>query len=398
MDSYIPGKTLGIIGGGQLGRMLLPEARRLGLKTAVFTASEQDPAVGGTDLYIQGRLDDGHAIARFAESCDYLTIEIEHVALEGLEAAEKSGCIVFPPSKALAIVQDKLAQRRCFEGLPQPEYAELPPYANGPKWRQEVLEIAGRFGFPVVQKSRRGGYDGRGVAVLRNEDDILLEDGRLLCDESYLEAFVPLSMEPGVIVARTATGECTAFPVTEMLFDPDDNICTSVAFPARIDPLLAEQAVEIAKEAARRLDTCGLLAVELFLGKDGKLYLNEVAPRPHNSGHGTIEGLPTSQFAQHLRAGMGLPLGAMDPVIPTVMNNLLGSPQAKGKPCIRGLDEMLRIPGTQLHWYGKPEVRPGRKMGHVSVTAASLDLALSNAAAAAKLLVVDSCRPDQTDS
>ncbi|AFG36580.1 5-(carboxyamino)imidazole ribonucleotide synthase [Spirochaeta africana] len=430
-SAYRPGKTLGIVGGGQLGRMLLPEARRLGLRVAVYSGSPDDPAVGGADVFVQGSLTDADGIAAFARECDYLTIEIEHVSLAGLQRAEEAGCRVFPPSSALATVQDKLAQRRCFEGLPQPRFAELPDFRpdDEPAWRAEVLSRAQEFGFPVVQKTRRGGYDGRGVAVLRSPEDVTDTDGRLLCADSYLEDFVALRMELGVLVARSAAGAgagvagaggdgtgaameaatdeaagagadgasaagaapaaIAAFPVTEMLFDPELNICTSVAFPARIDAAVAARAVSIARSAAARLGVTGLLAVELFIDQDGEVLLNEVAPRPHNSGHGTIEGVPTSQYGQHLRAGLGLPLGAVEPVIPTVMNNLLGADGAEGTPVITGLAELLAIPGTALHWYGKPQVRPGRKMGHVTVTAGRLEQALERAGQAAELIRIE---------
>ncbi|MFW6363993.1 MAG: 5-(carboxyamino)imidazole ribonucleotide synthase [Spirochaeta sp.] len=394
MSRYTPGKMLGIIGGGQLGRMLIPEARRLGLGVAVYSGSPDDPAVGSADHFMQGDLTSADGIAEFARSCDYLTIEIEHVSLEGLQRAERSGCSVFPSSASLGIVQDKLTQRRCFTGLPQPRFTEIPPYPADPGdeagWREQVVRAAEDFGFPVVQKTRRGGYDGRGVAVLRSRDDILSADGALLCADSYLEAFVPLVKELGVIAARSTSGETAVFPVTEMRFDAATNICTSVAFPARVTAQAAAAAVATAREAAARLEVVGLLAVELFVAENGEVLLNEVAPRPHNSGHGTIEGLPTSQFGQHLRAGLGLPLGSMQPVIPTVMNNLLGAEQADGRPVIHGLQETLSIPGTQLHWYGKPQVRPGRKMGHLTVTADSLEKALAHADKAAQLIRIES--------
>lgn len=391
MSEYTPGKVLGIIGGGQLGRMLLPEAQRLGLKTAIYSASVEDPAAGGADIFVQGSLQDADGIAGFARRCDYLTIEIEHVALEGLQRAEQGGCTVFPSAAALGVVQDKLAQRERFAGLPQPRYAALPAYspASEGAWREAVLAAAGKFGFPVVQKTRFGGYDGRGVAVLRSENDIMDPAGRLLCDASYLEAFVPLQMELGVIAVRSPSGELATLPVTEMRFDPDSNICTSVAFPARIDAATTAEALRVAGEAAELLDIHGLLAVELFVAESGEVLLNEVAPRPHNSGHGTIEGLPLSQFGQHLRAGLDLPLGAVEPVVPTVMNNLLGAVGAAGEPVIHGLDEVLRIPGSQLHWYGKPLVRPGRKMGHLSVSAPDITQAIERADRAAALIRID---------
>lgn len=388
-QGYIPGKTLGIIGGGQLGRMMLPEARRLGLKTAVYTASPDDPAVGGCDIFVQGSLTDADGIAAFAEQCDYLTIEIEHVALEGLRRAETSGCTVFPPADALQTVQDKLAQRRCFAGLPQPEYAELPDFTpdDEPGWRQRVVAAAEQFGYPVVQKTRRGGYDGRGVAVLRSEQDVFDRNGRLLLGDSYLEAFVPLHKELGVIVARSASGEIKAFPVTEMRFDPDANICTSVAFPARIESTLAGEGVRIARQAAERLKVVGLLAVELFVSENGDVVLNEVAPRPHNSGHLSIEACETSQFEQHIRAVLGLPLGSTGLISPAAMRNLLGAADGTiGRTRVSGLDAALAVPGARVHLYGKQECRPNRKMGHVTALAPTLAEARERAVRAASAI------------
>ncbi len=390
-DGYIPGSTLGIVGGGQLGRMLLPEARKLGLRTAVYSASADDPAAGGADVFVQGLLDDADGIAAFARQCDYLTIEIEHVALEGLQQAEKMGCSVFPSSRTLGRVQDKLEQRRCFVGLSQPHFSALPDWPAGKSaageedaWRQAVLAQAQAFGFPLVQKTRRGGYDGRGVAILRNQQDVLSPEGRLLCADSYLEALIPLEQELAVIVARSTDGSVAVFPPTEMRFDPDSNICTSVAFPARCSEKVRETACAIAAEAAQRLDVQGLLAVELFVDGQGEVFLNEVAPRPHNSGHGTIEGLPASQYAQHLRAGLGLPLGAVEPCQPTVIVNMLGAPGAAGRPLIQSADVLLRTAGANLHWYGKKDVRPGRKMGHFTVTAETVEQAIKRADAIAE--------------
>ncbi|MFW6289079.1 MAG: 5-(carboxyamino)imidazole ribonucleotide synthase [Spirochaetota bacterium] len=341
---------IGIIGGGQLGRMMIIAGTPLGFSFGVLTASADDPAARLADFRVEGELTDRDAILDLAAWADVTTYEIEHIDTDALEDAERRGATILPRPSVLRTVNDKLAQKRVLAaaGVPVPAFFEQ------------------ASSFPIVQKLRRGGYDGRGVKVLARASDTPLSG------ESYYEDLIDFQTELAVVVCRSSTGEVASYPVVEMEFDAKANICSRVSVPARLDDDTESRAREIAIAAVEAVDGVGVVAVELFLERDGALLVNELAPRPHNSGHLTIEACETSQFEQHLRAITGLPLGPTTLRSPAVMVNVLGAPRANGRPRLDGLAQLLAHPGVHLHWYGKTEVRPYRKMGHVTIVAKSL--------------------------
>lgn len=359
-DHGSPVARLGILGGGQLGKMTALAARALDVSVVVLDPDPQAPARGCSDSFVLGSYADPAAIRRLAAEVDVCTMEIEHVDTTTLQELERGGMRVRPGAAVLATVQDKLAQRRLFAEvqIPQPRFEVL----DSP----DPAALA-RFGLPAVQKLRRGGYDGRGVAVVRTEADPLLPG------PSILEELVDIRMELGLLVVRRPN-ETRVYPPTRMVFHEGGNICTRVEMPARLDPALAARAAATAEQAADALQLVGVLAVELFVTADDRILLNEVAPRPHNSGHLTTEACRTSQFEQHVRAVLNLPLGSTDQILPAVMINLLGT-GPEGPTRVRGLRRALAIPGVSVHLYGKTTCRPLRKMGHVTVTADSLDRA-----------------------
>jgi len=358
MQISIPGFSLGIIGGGQLGRMMAIEARKLGILTVILDPAERPPAAGLADELIRGSLHDATVLQALAQKVDVVTYEIEHLNIQALLELEADGIVIRPRPALLEIIQDKLRQKQRFlaSNLPTPRF-----------WTDQPKTL------PIVQKLRTGGYDGRGVKVLRSAND------PVLAGASLFEELITIKMELAVLLARGTTGEIMVYPVTEMVFDPSSQICNSVAAPARIPAEIAQQAVDIAVRAITSLDGVGLFAVELFWSADNRLLINEIAPRPHNSGHWTIEGAATNQFEQHIRAVCGLPLGSVELLSPAVMVNILGTPQAFGQPRIHGLAETLALPGVKFHWYQKSTVQPLRKMGHVTVTNPDLETALTMA-------------------
>lgn len=344
---------LGIIGGGQLGQMLILAGIPLGLEFGVLSPSPKDPAARLASFHVAGSLHDADAIAALTNWADVTTYEIEHIGTDALRLATGKGAIVRPQPEVLDRVNDKLTQKQLLAaaGLPVPAIRPSPqPY-------------------PVVQKTRRGGYDGRGVAMLQTSSD----PG--LTGETFYESPVSIQLELAVIVSRSPDGAVSCYAPVEMVFDSALNLCSRVLAPARIDPETASRAEELAIAAVEVIGGVGVTAVELFLSTEGELLVNELAPRPHNSGHLTIESCATSQFEQHLRCIVGLPQGSTRLQHPAVMVNLLGATGADGTPQINGIADALALEGVNLHWYGKERVRPGRKMGHVTVTAESLESA-----------------------
>ena len=385
----LPIATVGIVGAGQLGLMLCDAARRLGIATRVLAGTPDDPAVARADAHIIGDRFDSEALGRLAGQSNVVTFEIEHAdttALAGTTAA------VYPAPAALETIRDKWRQRSALEaaGVPGPRAA---------LWERSSLGTGQGFAgatsgespshsplpegmiYPVVQKLRRGGYDGRGVAILRDELDVPLPG------ESLVEECVSIEREVSVLVARTPSGAEAVYPPVLMEFDPEANINTLCALPSGLSPKVAEQAIGIAAHAVRSLDIVGICAVELFIATDGRVLVNELAPRPHNSGHLTIEASATSQFEQHLRAILDLPLGSTATVRPAVMVNLLGSGDA-GDPAIEGLNSLLALPEVHLHLYDKRPSKPGRKMGHVTICGGTIDEARERAAVVRRTAVV----------
>lgn len=393
-------RRVGILGGGQLGRMTIEEARALLCYIEVLSPDYPAPAAELADETIIGALDDAEAIRELASRCDVLSYEIEHVDAGALLALEAEGMPVIPGAGVLSIIQDKAAQKALWDGagLPSAPWRIVgpgPAAGSGqaaylaepglPSRAEDALAAAAALGgFPVVQKSRRGGYDGRGVALLRDGADAW--GGRLIAAPSLVEAKVPFVKELAVVVVRDASGRAAAYPCVEMVFDPRANLCDSVLMPAAEPPETLERAERLAMAAVEALDRAaraeaasrgapslgavGVFGVELFLLADGTVLINEVAPRPHNSGHATIEACAVSQFMQYYRVLAGYPLGSTELLRPAMMVNLLGEPEASGEPEYLGLEGALAVPGVSVHLYGKREVRPFRKMGHLTAVGA----------------------------
>jgi 5-(carboxyamino)imidazole ribonucleotide synthase len=367
-EFYDKSFRIGVLGGGQLGRMLIQEAVDIDAKISVLDPAPDAPCARVAHEFRQGDLNDFETVVGFGADKDVITIEIENVNADALAELEQRGKAVFPSSRVLRTIQDKGFQKEFYRqnDIPTTDFVLV-------RDKAELLESG--FGFPMVQKLRTGGYDGRGVSILRSPDDI----DRAFDAPSVLERLADIRMELAVIVARNARGESEAFPPVEMVFDPEANLVDLLAAPARISDSLYNEATMLAVRVAESLDAVGLLAVEMFLTNDGRLLVNEIAPRPHNSGHHTIEANITSQYAQHLRSILNLPLGSTETLRPAAMVNLLGEKGHSGPVRYEGLREAMALPGVFVHLYGKTETKPFRKMGHVTIAADTLDEALDTA-------------------
>jgi len=359
---------LGILGGGQLGRMLIAEAIRFDIQTSVMDSDPNAPAFPiANDVYL-GDINIENEVYQFGKSCQLMTIEIEAVNTIALRRLEEEGVLIFPQPHAIEILQNKLYQKQFYENYNIPTAPFF--YLENP------LEIKEKkFLKPLVQKTCTAGYDGKGVFILRNEYDF--QD--LLMGPSIFEDFIPNALEISVIVAKNKRGEIHCYPPVEMVFHPTANLVEYLVCPARINVDLAKKAEEIAKKVINSLNLIGILAVEMFITPEGEILVNESAPRPHNSGHHTLESSFTSQYEQHLRAILNLPLGSVQKKTDAVMINLLGEPGYSGKVKYLGIEEVLEIPGVMLHIYGKKETRPFRKMGHITILDSNVDEALSKA-------------------
>ena len=347
---------LGVLGGGQLGRMLIQDAIDLDIKVHCLDPTADAPCSNIAHGFSIGNFNDYQTVMDFGKDKDLLTIEIEHVNIQALKELEKNGVKVFPQSRIVELVQDKGAQKLFYQkhGIPTSDFILF----------ENALQLNNELGYDKkVQKLRRGGYDGRGVQVLNGKSD----SHKIFDQPSVLEDLVDIDKELAVIVARNEKGEVVSYPVVDMEFNPEANLVEYLFSPAEISSDLEKRARDLAEKLIVQLDMVGLLAVELFLNKEGELLVNEIAPRPHNSGHHTIEANYTSQYAQHLRAILGLPLGSTSVVKPAAMINLLGEAGFQGSVKYEGLEQVLKIPGVYIHLYGKSETKPFRKMGHVTV-------------------------------
>jgi 5-(carboxyamino)imidazole ribonucleotide synthase len=371
--------TVGVLGGGQLGRMLALAALRLGLRVRFYRDDDSGPTDGVAEGFV-GRFDDADALRRFVAGCAVVTLENEWQDLHMLVEVLPAGVALWPSLETMRWVGDKLAQK---------QHAEQSALPVGP-WRAcgdliELRAAAEALGFPVVAKRPRQSYDGYGNATARDWDELraayarLAEaDGRVL-----VEAFVPFVRELAVMVARRPGGQDAVYPVATTV--QRDHRCAAVEVPAAVAPAVAAAATDLARRAAAAYRCVGVVGVEMFELPDGRILLNEIAPRPHNTGHYTIEACATSQFENHLRAVLDWPLGDTSLVRPAaVMVNVLG--RRTGPASAATLPAALALPGVAVHVYGKREVRPGRKLGHVTVLDDSLERARLRAEAAAALL------------
>jgi 5-(carboxyamino)imidazole ribonucleotide synthase len=363
-------KRIGILGGGQLGKMLCLAAANWDFQTYILDKSATYPAGQVSTGFTPGDFNNYDDVMAFGQDKDVLTIEIEHVNTEALYALEKAGKIVHPAPRALDIIKDKGLQKSFYQDHQIPT-APFELFDDGADLKAAVL--SGRWQLPLVQKTRTAGYDGKGVAILRTIDDL---DTKILPGPCLAEQLVSVHTEIAVIAARNARDEVAVFPAVEMDFHPEANLVEFLACPARIPALAAAEAEALAEQVIRTFDICGLLAVEMFLTTDNRVLVNEVAPRPHNSGHHTIDSAVTSQYQQHLRAICNLPLGSTRPTAPAVMINLLGEPGYTGPVYYEGVEACLALEGVHIHLYGKALTSPYRKMGHVTITADTLDEAI----------------------
>ncbi len=363
---------LGILGGGQLGKMLCQSASRWGLHTHILDTSKDFPAGAVCDSFTEGNFKDFDDVVAFGQSMDAVTIEIESVNSDGLRALRDKGVLVHPSPESLDIIKDKGLQKQFYieMGLPTANF-EL--FGNKAEIRAEV--DSAKRSFPFVVKARRDGYDGRGVALVRNQEDL----DNCFDTKCLVEPLLDLELEISVVVARNIHGEIKSFPTVGMHFYPIANLVDYLYCPSGIGPALESEAIQIAQAAIEGLDICGLLAVEMFVTTNGEILINEVAPRPHNSGHHTIEALSVSQFEQHIRGVLGLPLA--DPVLrsPAVMINILGSEGHTGDAVYEGITESLALGDVHVHLYGKQITKPFRKMGHATILAPDLEQAIEKA-------------------
>jgi len=360
---------VGILGGGQLGRMLVQEASRLDIRVTSLDKSIDFPVPDIWPYFQTGDFTNYEDVINFGSTCDVITIEIESVNVQALKELQAKGIKVFPQPEVLEIIADKGLQKQFYykHGIPTSNFEVIS--------KEDVEEFKKNNFKPFVQKLRKGGYDGRGVQIIKFQEDV----NSIWIEPSVMEELVAIEKEISVIVCRDELGNIESYPVVEMEFHPVANLVEFLFSPSKISESLKEEAITIAKKIAEKLGIVGLLAVEMFLDKSGRILVNEIAPRPHNSGHHTIEACYTSQFEQHLRAITGLPLGSTKQILPAVMINLLGEEGHTGSAKYEGMSEALKTEGVFPHIYGKKETRPMRKMGHVTILDVSLDAAIEKA-------------------
>lgn len=360
MNYFSSNFKLGIVGGGQLGKMLLNETRKWDIATSVLDPSEEAPCRIGCNTFVKGDLMDYKTVYNFGRKLDLVTIEIENVNLDALVKLEQEGVLVYPPTRTLAIIQNKATQKLFYTDQQIP----TAPFARFAYTSEIEDSIAnGGLNFPFVWKAAQFGYDGQGVKVVRSLEDL----SGLPNVECIAEKLIPFKNELAVIVARSAAGEVATYPVVEMEFHPEANQVEYVICPARIPEPVARKAQEIALKVSDSLEHVGVLAVEMFQTEEDGILVNEVAPRPHNSGHYSIEASFTNQFEQHLRAILGLPLGDTASKLAGIMVNLVGAEGHTGPVVYEHMEEILGLHGVTPHIYGKKLTRPFRKMGHVTI-------------------------------
>ncbi|MEM9526599.1 MAG: 5-(carboxyamino)imidazole ribonucleotide synthase, partial [Bacteroidota bacterium] len=366
----------GILGGGQLGKMLCQAGADWHLPIHVLDANNGFPAAPYSTVFKAGNFRDKEDVLAFGREMDVVTIEIEHIDTDAMHQLVAEGIKVYPQPDKVDLIKDKGLQKQ-FYAEHQLATSPFELFANVEEVRMAIA--SGKWKLPFVQKARTGGYDGQGVAVIRNERDLA---EKLLAGPCLLEELADIDKELAIIVARNPSGEMRVFPTVEMEFHPTANLVEFLICPASIDRDTDVRAAKLARAVADKMDIVGLLAVELFLTKSGDILVNEVAPRPHNSGHHTIEACMTSQYEQHLRAVLDLPLGPTDLIRPGAMINLLGAAGHQGPAVYDGWASLLSIPEVYPHLYGKEETRPFRKMGHVTALGDTVAMARERAKAA----------------
>lgn len=366
MNYFSSDFKLGILGGGQLGKMLLAETRKFDIQTYILDPSDEAPSQFGATKFFRGSLMDFDTVYQFGKMVNLLTIEIENVNLDALDKLEEEGLPVYPSPKTLRLIQNKGRQKDFYvqnniPTSPHQRFVDL----NDLRKSLEKDELE----FPFVWKSAQFGYDGNGVKIVRSAIDLM----KLPDVECIAEEMVPFKNELAVIVVRSVSREVKTYPVVEMEFHPEANQVEYVICPARIDEKVAKKATEIALKVSEAFNHVGLLAVEMFQTEDDEILVNEVAPRPHNSGHYSIEASYTSQFENHLRAILDLPLGNTASKVAGIMVNLVGEEGFSGQVVYENISNIMAINGVTPHIYGKRETRPFRKMGHVTIVNENMD-------------------------
>lgn len=368
---------LGVLGGGQLGRMLIQEAINYNVNVHILDPDKNAPCRKLCNRFECGSLSDFETVYNFGKDLDMITIEIEKVNVDALEKLEEEGVLVYPQSRIIRLIQDKGLQKQFFK------QNDIPTSAFQLISTKENLKNT-NLTIPYIQKLRKDGYDGKGVKKINTVNDL-----ETAFDEaSLIEEWVDFEKEIAVIVARNDDGDVATFPMVEMEFNPEANLVEFLIAPSTYGFDIQQRAEELAKKIANDLQIVGLLAVEMFLTKDGEILVNELAPRTHNSGHQTIEGNYVSQFAQHLRAIFNLPLGDTRCRSNAVMINLLGEEGYEGLAKYEGVEEILAMEGVYVHLYGKKFTKPFRKMGHVCIINDDRELAISNARKVQEILKV----------
>lgn len=360
MNYFSSDFKLGILGGGQLGKMLLADTRKFDIQTLVLDPSAEAPSQFGCNAFYKGSLMDFDTVYQFGKMVNLLTIEIENVNLDALDKLEEEGLAVFPSPKTLRLIQNKGKQKDFYveNNIPTSKHLRFVDL-NDLKKSLEKEELE----FPFVWKSAQFGYDGNGVKVCRSAIDLV----KLPDVECIAEDMIPFKNELAVIVARSVSGEVKTYPVVEMEFHPEANQVEYVICPARIDEKVAQKAIDVALKVSESFNHVGLLAVEMFQTEDDEILVNEVAPRPHNSGHYSIEASYTSQFENHLRAVLNLPLGNTSSKVAGIMVNLVGEEGFEGQVLYENIEKIMAIDGVTPHIYGKRQTRAFRKMGHVTI-------------------------------
>lgn len=381
MQFFSSNAKLGILGGGQLGKMLLYTTRKWDICTHVLDPSPDAPSRIACDHFVQGDFNDYQTVYDFGKNLDVLTIEIEHVNTDALKQLEKEGVLTYPNAATLELIQNKGVQKDSYvqHGIPTSAHQRF----ENLKLLQDAVTTE-KLNFPFVWKAAKMGYDGNGVKIIRNQEDL----DYITDQECMVEDLVPFTHELAVTVVRNPSGEVKTYPVVEMEFHPEANQVEYVLCPARIQENIQDKAVQIALKVSKALDHVGLLAVELFLTENGDIYVNEVAPRAHNSGHHTIETTLTDQFEQHIRAILDLPLGSTDLVVAGVMVNLVGAEGHSGQVHYNNIKAALDIKGVTPHIYGKKQTRPFRKMGHVTIIDKDINTAREKAEKVKQLITV----------
>jgi len=368
MKAFYGDLKLGILGGGQLGRMLIQQAINYNVTIKVLDPDRNAPCKKLCDEFVVGPLSDYETVYNFGRQADLLTIEIEKVNVDALAQLEKEGVLVYPQPRIIRLIQDKGLQKQFFKEN------DIPTAAF--KIISSPEEFKGsHFHFPYIQKLRKDGYDGRGVYKVLDESYL----ANAFTEPSLIEELIDFEKEIAVIVARNIQGETKAFPMVEMEFNPEANLVEFLISPSLLSFEIQQKAQQIAVDIAEKLSIVGLLAVEMFLDKHGNILVNELAPRPHNSGHQTIEGNVVSQFEQHLRAIFNQPLGDTSSLHHAVMVNILGEAGHEGPAIYKCLEEILKLHGVYVHLYGKALTKPNRKMGHVTVIDSDREKAIEKA-------------------